>query len=70
MSLFNLFNMWKAKPRIQNPKPPTLEDMILFAKETHEILSDLKDAQIVLDKDNAFMFKAIEESLGELKLSE
>jgi len=58
----------------KNPQPHSLEDQLKFVKGGIEVLEKQqgknKEAEIVLDKDNLPMLKAIEESLGELKLSE
>jgi hypothetical protein len=54
----------------QQPTLPPLDEQINFIKGGIKVLENVKDAQIVIDKNNMAMLKAIDESLGEIKLHE
>jgi hypothetical protein len=57
-------------PTNQQRSQHSLEEQLIFVKGGIQILENQKKAEIIIDKDNIEMLKAIKESLDELKLSE
>ena len=58
---------------MQQPSQHSLEDQLKFVKGGIEVLEKShgrKEPELIIDRENLPMLKAIEESLGELKLSE